>query len=103
MFGISFLEITVIFTILLLIFGPEKLPEMAKDLAKLLHKVKNTSDNAKKEIYNSLYEPIEDVKKDFDELKTELTNFDKEENRELRKKTNLKKVTTKTIIKDEEE
>ena len=44
MFGIGFGELIIIFVIALLVVGPQKLPEMAKSLARVLKEVRKTSD-----------------------------------------------------------
>ena len=44
MFGIGFGELIIIFVVALLVVGPQKLPEMAKKLARVLREVRKTSD-----------------------------------------------------------
>lgn len=60
--GISITECTVIFLVALLLFGPEQLPVLARTLGKLSGQVKKTSDSLRRELYNSVYPPGEDVK-----------------------------------------
>ena len=57
MFGVSLPELAVIFVILLLVFGPEKLPELAIRLGKLSGELKRASDGVRREFYNSVYKP----------------------------------------------
>ena len=44
MFGIGFGELIIIFVVALLVVGPHKLPQMAKNLARVLREVRKTSD-----------------------------------------------------------
>ena len=53
MFGISLFELLLIVFIILIVFGPEKLPELAKTLGKLTGTVRKSTDAVKREFYNS--------------------------------------------------
>ena len=66
MFGISFAELAVIFVVALLLFGPEKLPELAHTLGKLLAQLKQTSDQLRDEFYEEFSAPVRHL---TDELK----------------------------------
>lgn len=57
MFGISFSELLVIMTVILLVFGPKRMPEMARQLGKIFGQFRRTSDTMRKEFYNSIYPP----------------------------------------------
>ncbi|MCB9029665.1 MAG: twin-arginine translocase TatA/TatE family subunit [Deltaproteobacteria bacterium] len=63
MFGISIPEILLLFIVILLVFGPEKLPEMASKLGRFIGEFKRGSDSIRREFYNSVYTPAEEVKK----------------------------------------
>ena len=56
MFGIGFIELLVIFVILLLVVGPEKLPELAKTIGKVMGELKKTTDDLKKSIHDEAKE-----------------------------------------------
>ena len=60
--GVSITEITVIFLVALVLFGPEQLPVLARTLGKLTGQVKRTSDSLRREFYNSVYPPGQDVR-----------------------------------------
>ena len=60
MFGISFTELLVIMVVALLVFGPEKLPEIASQLGKLSSQLKRASDGFRREFYNSVYTPAQE-------------------------------------------
>ncbi len=59
--GISLTELTVIFVVALVLFGPEQLPVLARTVGKLSGQLKKTSDSLRRELYNSVYPPGEDV------------------------------------------
>ncbi len=56
MFGsIGFPELLLIFIVVLLVFGPKKLPEFAKLLGKMVHDFRSTVDEAKSAIEDEIY------------------------------------------------
>jgi sec-independent protein translocase protein TatA len=60
MFGLSFSEVAVIFLVALIVFGPKKLPSIAKQLGNTLAAFKKASEGARREFYNALYEPAKE-------------------------------------------
>jgi Tat protein translocase TatB subunit len=72
MFGISFFELCLIFVICLIVFGPEKLPEIARFIGKFTADLKKTSDSVRREFYNTVYKPLDDV---THSVKRELTSL----------------------------
>ncbi len=50
MFGVGFTEILLILLVTLIVFGPEKIPEIARDLARIIASLRNYSDQIKQEI-----------------------------------------------------
>ncbi len=50
MFGIGFPELVVIFIVALVVLGPERLPEVARSLAKLVNEFRHAADELKKEL-----------------------------------------------------
>ena len=60
MFGISFAELLVIMIVALIVFGPEKLPEIASKLGKISFQLKKASDGFRREFYNSVYVPAKE-------------------------------------------
>lgn len=67
MFGIGFQEILLILLLALIIFGPKKLPELAKSLGKGIAEFKKAADEVKKGLEDAVEE--DDIKKEIDELK----------------------------------
>lgn len=61
MFGVSVTELGVILVIALLVFGPDKLPEIARTIGKLSGELKRNADALRREFYNTVYEPAPEV------------------------------------------
>ena len=70
--NLGFFEILVIGFAALILFGPDKLPEMARRLGKLSADLKRTSDSVRREFYNSLYTPANTLKGEVESVKREL-------------------------------
>lgn len=69
--GISITELTVIFLVALVLFGPDQLPVLARTIGKFSGQLKRTSDSLRREFYNSVYTPGEDIKNSLNgELKS---------------------------------
>ena len=60
--GVSLTECTVIFIVALVLFGPEQLPVLARTVGKLTGQLKKTSDSLRREFYNSVYPPGQDIR-----------------------------------------
>ena len=83
---ISYSEIFFVLFIMLLVFGPEKLPEIARNLGKGIRQLRDASNNIKKEMIKETQkagldtEAIAKIKKDIKEtkkimnIKEEITN-----------------------------
>ncbi|MFQ3611218.1 MAG: twin-arginine translocase TatA/TatE family subunit [Fimbriimonadales bacterium] len=68
MFGsIGFSEIMVLFVIALLIFGPRKLPEIARSVGQAMREFKKAGE----EVSRSLEEPVEDVRERIYQMEEE--------------------------------
>ena len=81
MFGIGGGELILIIFIALMLFGSEKIPDVARTLGKIVAQVKNATNDIKHEINKSAQENNIDVKsltgdfqKEVDELKQGITN-----------------------------
>ena len=83
MFGVSLLELVVIGMVILIALGPEKLPQAARTFGKIMGNLKRHSDALRREFYNTVYTPVEDVKSRIDlsarELISVLTSRPQEE------------------------
>jgi sec-independent protein translocase protein TatB len=63
--SISFSEIVVVFLVALLLFGPEQLPKIARQMGKLAGDLRKATDSVKREWYNAVYPPAEEIRRDF--------------------------------------
>lgn len=70
MFGVSFPELCIVFVVVLLVFGPDKLPEAARTLGKWLGDLRRGSDAVRREFYNSVYRPADEIRDFKSELRT---------------------------------
>lgn len=76
MFGpIGFPELMLIFMVVLLLFGPKKLPEFAKFLGKAIREFKKTVNDAKSTIEDELgdvdiAEDLKEINRDLNEIKS---------------------------------
>ena len=64
MFGIGFQEMLLILVVILIFFGPKRLPDLAKSLGKGLAEFKKASDEVKKGIDEAMKEEDEGAKKE---------------------------------------
>lgn len=58
---ISFQEITVILLVAVIVFGPKRIPEIARGLGEGIRAMKKATDDIKQEIMN----PVEDIKEEL--------------------------------------
>lgn len=55
--GINLSEIIVVFMVALLLFGPEQLPTLARQLGKITAELRKGSNALRREFYNTVYPP----------------------------------------------
>lgn len=63
--GISITELIIVFLVLLLLFGPEQLPTIARQIGKVMAELKKGTDAVRREFYNSIYAPADELKRDI--------------------------------------
>ncbi len=73
MFGVGPQEIVIIGVLFLLIFGPSKLPTMARDLGKFVNQARRSIDEFKSEI-TAVGDEDEDGEEDYTPRKTKKKN-----------------------------
>ncbi len=74
--SLSFSEIVVIVLVILVVFGPRRLPDLARRAGELMAKVRNASSALTESLgtdYEATIEPIKSAKRDFDGIKSDLT------------------------------
>lgn len=70
-------ELLVVFIVALFVLGPDKLPEYAKKLGEALAQFRKFSDEATKEIRESVVEPLEEVQRPLNEAVEPFTEIQK--------------------------
>jgi len=77
---ISFEEITVILVLSVIIFGPKKIPEIARGLGEGVRAMRKATEDIKREIMNPVDElnPVKDIEKTIEDSKNEILGSTKE-------------------------
>jgi sec-independent protein translocase protein TatB len=91
MFGLGFAEIIVILILALIVVGPDKLPELAQKLGKLIWQVKHTAEEFRKEVGLPDLDIRQSIKKEFDDLK-HITSDSTELDDDKKKSDNKKEI-----------
>jgi len=87
MFGIGFSELIFILVVVLLLFGSDKIPDVARGLAKGMAQIKNATNEIKSEISKSVQdsEIVKDIKEtiNVDEIKERIGYDDLKQSMDL--------------------
>lgn len=72
------MELAIILLIAVLIFGPNKLPEIARGLGQGVRKMKEATEDIKREIINQSEQnsSIKEIKKDIEDAKKEINEIE---------------------------
>lgn len=77
--NVNFAEIAVVCVVALLLFGPEQLPQIARQLGKVAADLRKVTNSVRREWYNAVYPPAAEVRRDIQsgsqalrQLKTEV-------------------------------
>ena len=74
---LSFGESFVIFLAIVILFGPKKIPQIARELGQGLRKMRGAVDDIKQEIMKETDEPISEICDEIEKAKKEIENPDK--------------------------
>ena len=66
---LSFGEIFVIFLAIVILFGPKKIPQIARELGQGLRKMRGAVDDIKQEIMKETDEPISEIREEIEKAK----------------------------------
>ena len=66
---LGFTEILVIALAIVILFGPDKIPQIARDLGTGVRKMKSAVDDIKSEILTEADNPISEIKKEIEKVK----------------------------------
>ena len=72
MFGVGLPELIVIAVTALLIFGPDKLPELTQKFGRFAGQTRKMSDSVRREFCNAVYTPAEQFRRDLEKGTREL-------------------------------
>ena len=75
MFSVGFSELVVIFVLVLVVFGPDKLPELFRNLGSLVGTLRKSGESVRREFYNAIYEPASEIKKGVTSAEAELRSI----------------------------
>lgn len=76
--NISFMEIAVVFGLALLLFGPEQLPQIARQIGKVLGDLRKGSATIRREWYNAVYPPAQEIRREVTRYSSEINNLGRE-------------------------
>lgn len=74
--SLSFSEIVVIVLVILVVFGPQRLPDLSRRAGELIKKVREAASSLSDTVgidFEETIEPIRDAKQDFDGIRKDLT------------------------------
>jgi len=82
---LSFGEIFVIFLVIMIFFGPKKIPQIARELGQGLRKMRGAVDDIKQEIMKETEDnPVSEIKNEIDKVKQEAVNLMQEEEKKTK-------------------
>jgi len=64
--NVNFAEIAVICVVALLLFGPEQLPQIARQFGKIAADLRKVSSSVRREWYNAVYPPAAEIRRDLE-------------------------------------
>lgn len=92
-------EMLMIALVIVVLFGPDKLPSIARDLGQGLRKMRGAVDDIKTEIMKETENPVSEIKKEIEKVKDQVKNYDPTP--EIERALAEKEKTTTTVEKSE--
>lgn len=81
--NLGFTEILVIFLVVVILFGPKKIPEIARELGQGIRKIRGATEDIKQEIMKEMEDnPISEIQKEIDKVKQQIEEPIHKENTE---------------------
>lgn len=87
---IGFMEMFIIALAVVLLFGPDKLPKIARDLGTGVRKMRGAMNELKDEVLKEGDNPVSEIKKEIDGVKKSIQDFNPKEHLDLEKAMNEK-------------
>lgn len=72
--NLAFTEILAIFLIVVILFGPKKIPEIARELGQGIRKIRGAAEDIKQEIMKETEDnPVSEIQKEIEKVKENIT------------------------------
>jgi sec-independent protein translocase protein TatB len=68
-------EMLVIVLVIVVLFGPDKIPEIARGLGQGIRKMRGAMEDIKTDIMKETDNPVSDIKREIDRIRSEATEF----------------------------
>lgn len=94
---LGFMEMVVIALAIVVLFGPDKLPSIARDLGSGVRKMRGAVEDIKSEILKEADNPVSEIKKEIEKVKQAARDFDP------MAENAVKKSTLESPVRDKEE
>lgn len=76
--NLGFSEILIIFLLVVILFGPKKIPQIARELGQGIRKIRSATEDIKQEIMKETEDnPVSEIKKEIEKVKKDV-NLDNE-------------------------
>ena len=85
--GLSFGEMLLIAVAIVVLFGPDKLPQIARDLGQGVRKMRGAVEDIKTEILKETDNPVSEIKREIEKVKKAAQEYDPTQN--IKKELNV--------------
>ncbi|MBW8362135.1 MAG: twin-arginine translocase TatA/TatE family subunit [Kaistella sp.] len=94
-------EMLLVAVAIVVLFGPDKLPQIARDMGQGIRKMRGAMEDVKTEILKETDNPLSEIKKEIEKVKQSAMDFQAED--AARKNTAVEPVTPKINLAENEE